>query len=398
VTLRVTIHDLAIGGDGVGRLVDGRVVFVPGTAVGDEVEIELTEEKKRFTRGRILKIAKAGPGRREPPCSEVTKGCGGCNWQHLTEDEQIQRKQGMVDGALRRIAKLDPPELSTVRLPSSSGYRTTLRVGILDGEPAFRARSTNDLIPIHRCDVAHALFDDMLGEGAFGRADEAVLRVASRTGERLAVVDPSLKGVELAPDVLLLSTNEIESGKMAILVEMAAGRPWQISADSFFQSSPEGAELLVDAIDEWLSGQDFAIDHLLDLYGGVGLFSGTIGDRFERVTLVDSGQSATEDAEMNLDDDRCEIVHSSVERFRPVPADVVIADPPRAGLKAKGVQKIVDTGAGVVVLVSCDAGSLGRDAGLMDQAGYSLDTVVLADLFPQTSHVEVVTGWVKRGL
>jgi 23S rRNA (uracil1939-C5)-methyltransferase len=126
------------------------------------------------------------------------------------------------------------------------------------------------------------------------------------------------------------------------------------------------------------------------------LFSGTIGDRFDTVTMVEESLSAVEDAAVNLDGERCTVVHSPVEKWDPVAADVVICDPPRTGLKARGVDKIVATGADSVVLVSCDAGSLGRDAGLLDRAGLNLNSITLVDLFPQTSHVEVVTGW-SRG-
>ena len=126
------------------------------------------------------------------------------------------------------------------------------------------------------------------------------------------------------------------------------------------------------------------------------MFSGTIGDRFDAVTLVEGSLSAVEDAAVNLDGERCTIVHAPVENWGPVAADVVICDPPRTGLKARGVDKIVATGTDYVVLVSCDAGSLGRDAGLLDRAGLNLVSVELVDLFPQTSHVEVVTAW-SRG-
>ncbi|MFT7647544.1 MAG: 23S rRNA (uracil1939-C5)-methyltransferase [Candidatus Poriferisodalaceae bacterium] len=393
MSFRVTIHDLAVGGDGVGRLDDGRVTFVPGAAVGDLLDIDLVEEKKKFTRGRIIEVIEPGEGRREPPCSQVALGCGGCDWQHLTEAEQVKRKVALVRSALERIGRLEVPEIGVRELPQPFGYRTQLRAAVVDGQAGFRARGSNDVLPTTSCEIAHAMFDDLLGEAHFGKATEASLRVAPRTGERLAVLDSTSRGSLLPEDVITISTNDIDSGKMTSYVEMVADRPWQVSADSFFQSSSDGAELLIEAVEELMSAREYEIGHLVDLYGGVGLFSGTIGDRFEKVTLVESSLSASEDAEVNLDEDRCTVVKSPVERWTVSVADVVIADPPRTGLKAKAVEKVKATGAKTVVLVSCDAGAMGRDAGLLVEAGYTLTGVTLVDLFPQTSHVEVVTGW-----
>ena len=393
---RVTVHDLAVGGEGVGRLEDGRVVFVPAAALDDVLEVDLFEEKKNFARGRIVNIVAPGQGRRLPPCPQVALGCGGCDWQHLTEDEQVARKAATVQGSLERLGGVAVPEIQVRQLPQPSGYRTQLRMGVEAGQAAFRARGTNDLIPTTECMVAHPLLDAMIGEPVLGRAGEAVLRVAPRTGERLALLEPTSQGHALPDEVIVFSTDEIESGEMTFYVDIVAGRSWQISAASFFQSSGQGAELLIESINDALGHLDHGTGHLVDLYGGIGLFSGTIGDRFDAVTLVEGSLSAVEDAAVNLDGERCTIVHAPVENWDPVAADVVICDPPRTGLKARGVDKIVATGTDYVVLVSCDAGSLGRDSGLLDKAGLNLVSVELVDLFPQTSHVEVVTAW-SRG-
>ena len=101
--MRVNIHDLAIGGDGVGRLNDGRIVFVPGSALNDELEIELTEQKDKFARGIIKNILHPGDGRREPPCENIRRGCGGCDWQHLDDDAQAEAKIAVVESALRKL-------------------------------------------------------------------------------------------------------------------------------------------------------------------------------------------------------------------------------------------------------------------------------------------------------
>lgn len=135
-----------------------------------------------------------------------------------------------------------------------------------------------------------------------------------------------------------------------------------------------------------------------DLYGGVGLFGAVIGalPHRPRVVLVERSRSSCADAAVNLADLDAVVQRRPVERWRPVPADVVVADPARAGLGRPGVDVVTATGAAVVVLVSCDAAALGRDAGLLVDASYRLEQVTTVDLFPHTHHVEVVARFVRR--
>jgi len=391
---RVTIHDLAVGGDGVGRMDDGRVVFVPGAVLDDEVDVELTEEKDRFARGRITEILTPGTGRREPPCPSVDRGCGGCDWQHLDEDAQAEGKMALVESALRKLGGVEVPEVRYVAGPEPTNYRTTIRVAVQDGRPAYRARSSNDLVTVDDCLVAHPLMDDILAAGFFGEAAEATIRVGARTGDRLVMGEPRADGFRIPGAAVVVGRNRARKGAEAFVTEEAAGVEWRISARSFFQSSPEGAEMLVALAAEWLEIQDAGEIAMVDLYAGVGLFSGTVGDWFDKVTAIESSASAVGDAEHNLGS-HVTIVRSNVENWVPELADVVIADPPRAGLKKDGVDIVARTEAPHVLLVSCDAGALGRDAGLLHAAGYRLDQVDVLDMFPQTSHVEVVSGWVK---
>jgi tRNA/tmRNA/rRNA uracil-C5-methylase (TrmA/RlmC/RlmD family) len=136
---------------------------------------------------------------------------------------------------------------------------------------------------------------------------------------------------------------------------------------------------------------------VVDLYSGVGLFAGVLGERTGgRVVAVESNRSAVADARINLADlDGARVVRSDVRRWRPSPASVVVADPSRHGLGADVVARIGATGAAALALVSCDPGALGRDAGLLAAAGWRLGSVRLVDLFPHTAHVEVVTGWFR---
>ena len=179
------------------------------------------------------------------------------------------------------------------------------------------------------------------------------------------------------------------SGPDAFLEEAVCGKPLRVSAGSFFQSSPHSAEALVRAVVSAL-GDTTDVSRWADLYCGVGLFAATVL-RDREVIAVERSGSSTADARINLADRAGEVVESDVESWAPVNCDAVVADPARSGLGRRGVEVVTATDAPVLVLVSCDAASLGRDTQLLGAAGYRHAGSVVLDLFPQTPHVEVVT-------
>jgi len=393
VTQDVDVVRIAGGGEGVAHLDDGRVVFVSGAVPGDRARIELTVDKRRFAKGRIVEVVESGPARIEPTCAHVADGCGGCDWRHIRPSEQAGLKVAIVTDALERIGRLEEPSVVAGPALAPAGGRTTVRAIIRNGRAGFRRRASHDAVIVDGCDVAHPLIEELLVDGRFGAAKEVTLRTGVASGDRLALVSPSAEGVRLPDDVILIGADELAAGGSAFITEEVGGRSWQISAGSFFQTRPDGAAALFDlvatAVDEHAPAEGRAID----LYSGVGLFAAAVGDR--PVTAVEASVSSVADARINLANDPVTIVESKVERWTPHVADIVIADPSRAGLGAEAVDVIAATKAEAVVLVSCDPGSLGRDAALLVDAGYQFATATVVDLFPQTSHVEVVSVFAR---
>ncbi len=390
--IELDVTAVVAGGDGLARDQDGRVVFVAGALPGERVAAEVTERRKDFARARVARVLQASTDRVEPPCPFVAAGCGGCDWQHIDPVAQRRLKVDVVLDALRRQAHLEVPVDPGPALPAV-GYRTTLRGHAVDGRFALRHRGSHDLVPIGPCLVAHPLVDELVREGRFPDG-EVVLRAGAATGERLVVVegDPTLAtvptGVRVAGDA------ELRSGARAWYHEELAGRRWRISARSFFQARPDGAEALVAVASQALGDALAGGGHLVDLYGGVGLFAGTLAAG--PVTLVESGASSVADARINLADRDARVVRGDAARWRGRRAAAVVADPPRAGLAKAGVKAVAATRADRLVLVSCDAGALGRDARLLGDAGYELAGATLVDLFPHTSHLEVVSTFDRR--
>jgi len=387
------ISTVVAGGDGLGRDAGGRVTFVAGALPGETVTVDVHQEKKDFARGSVRDVVVASPDRVAPPCPFVAAGCGGCDWQHIEPAAQRRLKAVIVADALRRQAKLEVVVDEGPDLPAT-GYRTTLRGVAKDGRFQLRRRHSHDLIAVAPCLVAHPLVDELVTDGRFPDG-EVVLRAGARTGERLVVVNVDASAAQVPDGVRVVAAAELAAGRRAWFHEEVAGRRWRISARSFFQASPDGAEALVAAVEHALEPARPAGGHLVDLYGGVGLFAGSLtGDG--PVTLVEHSASAVADARLNLADREARIVRADVDHWGPARADVVVADPPRSGLGARGVAKVVATNASRLALVSCDPAALGRDARLLADAGYELRRSQLVDVFPHTSHVEVVSRFDRR--
>ncbi|MDH3707499.1 MAG: TRAM domain-containing protein [Acidimicrobiia bacterium] len=392
---RIVVSSMSSDGAGVGRDDDGRVVFVPGALLDETIEVEVVEEKKRHATARLVAVIDPSPDRIEPTCPMVAAGCGGCDMRHATPDAQRRIKELVVTDALTRIGRLDdPPAPTTVEL-APDGHRSTVRCVVSEGRAGYRRRRSHEALIVDACPVVHPLLEELIVDGRYDGCTEVTLRVGARTGERLVLADPIAAGVHVPPDVVVVGADELRAGRRAWYHEEAAGRQWRISARSFFQARADGADALVTAVDEALGtiGEVGRDGHLVDLYGGVGLFAGSLGWQ-GNITLVERAASAVADARVNLAERSVKVLSSPVEKWRPGPAVAVVADPARKGLGRQGVEQIVGTGALRVVLVSCDAGALGRDAGLLTGAGYRLDRVTLVDLFPQTSRLEAVSRFV----
>jgi tRNA/tmRNA/rRNA uracil-C5-methylase (TrmA/RlmC/RlmD family) len=397
----VAVTGVAAGGEGVGRLGDGRVVFMRGALPGERVRITVAEERKRFARGALVEVVEAAPERVAPPCPQVAAGCGGCDWQHVAPAAQRALKARIVLDALRRIGRVEPPEPDLDPDLPSEGWRTTVRAVVDDaGRAGFRLHHAHEPLAVGPggCLVAHPLVDEVLKEGVFPPpVREVTVRAGAMTGERLVVCTPAVGDSRVPEGVPLVGADELAAGHRAWIHEVVAGRRWRISAESFFQGRPDGAEALAGAVAAAVGDGLTPGATVADLYSGVGLFAGLLGQRTGgRVVAVESNRSAVADARINLADlDGARIVRSDVRRWHPSSADVVVADPSRPGLGTEVVPRIGATGASVLALVSCDPGALGRDAGLLAGAGWELESVRLVDLFPHTSHVEVVTGWIR---
>jgi 23S rRNA (uracil1939-C5)-methyltransferase len=295
--------------------------------------------------------------------------------------------------ALTRIAHLpEHPEIRVVALPGI-GYRSTVRGVVRDRRFAFRRRASHDPVAIDSCLVAHPLLDELIRNATFGTAQEITLRCGTKTGERLVIAAPRAKGITVPDGVAVVGRAELRKGAVSFFHEEIADVRFRISARSFFQARADGADALVDVVSEYLRdapGNGLAID----LYAGVGLFAATALARWPEVLAVEHNASSVGDCRHNVPGAR--VVRADVDAWVPEAASVVVADPSRDGLGAVAADHVSATGASRVVLVSCDPAAFGRDAALLTARGYDLRGLTMVDLFPQTSHVEVVSRFDRR--
>ena len=371
---------------GIARDSTGRVVFVEGALPGETVNVELVRVEKRWSRARVVKVLDPSPLRVPVSCIHRLAGCGGCDLLHVAPEYQLTMKASIVIEQLGRSDVAAPePVLRTLE---DDGGRTTVRSAVLNGKAGYRVGGSHEVVLPESCGAVDPAAEQLLLEGRYGEATEITIRVGSRTGERLVLVDGPAPEVTVPDDVLVVSTDELDAGRRAWIHEEAAGRRWRISARSFFQNRPAGVDALVEVVGGMVDDLG-ANGPMVDAYAGIGIFAGTIGQGRD-VHAVERGRDSLADARINLDADRVKIVGSAVENWKAVRASLVVADPAREGLGQRGVEVLTACDPELFVLVGCDPGSFARDAGLLAGAGLRLDRMTVVDLFPGTSHVETI--------
>jgi tRNA/tmRNA/rRNA uracil-C5-methylase (TrmA/RlmC/RlmD family) len=353
--------------------VDGKVVFVRHALPGEVVEVVVTEDThERYARGDAVRVLEPAPGRVEPPCPVAGPGgCGGCDLQHADLATQRELKRLIVAEQLRRLGSYEwDGEVESVPPASGLGWRTRMRYQVTaSGRLALRAHRSHALVelPDQGCLLAHA--DQPVLGGEYVAGTEVV--VAGR-GESSAV----------------LVDGQVVEGD-ATIVEHAAGRTWQVSADGFWQVHEAAADTLVGAVMAGLEPRHG--ETAWDLYCGVGLFAGPLVDHGVSVRGVEMSRGAVREASRNVGEARFESgrVEQVIRRW-PNRVDLVVCDPPRTGLGKVVVEQMVRRRPRRIAYVACDPAALGRDVGTFAAAGYHVRSLRAFDIFPMTHHVECV--------
>lgn len=411
------IEALAFGGDGVTHGPDGVTIFVPHSAPGDRLGLEVSEAHKTYARARITRVLQGGPSRCEPACP-VFGDCGGCQWQHIDYASQLESKENFVRESLRRIGGFaDPPVRKILASPDPLSYRNKAMLPVAGGAFGFYRGSSHEIVELPESGCAiqseptnRALkFLHAKAAGIPGLKHAAV-RGNSQGEILIALVSaaplsldceawlkelPGLKGVvnNLQPktgNAVFGPETRTLSGK-SFLVEEIGGLKFRLSATSFFQVNSRQAEALWGEIlkaRNWVKGEA-----LLELYCGVGTLSLPLARAGVSVLGVENWIGSVEDARLNaslngLDSLKFECADAK-DGFRLRPdAGVVLLDPPRKGMSPEALAGLLASKAREILYVSCDPSSLSRDLKALAAGGWKLESVQPIDMFPQTYHVE----------
>jgi 23S rRNA (uracil1939-C5)-methyltransferase len=393
--LEVRFSSLVYGGWALGRLNDGRAVFVPYALPGERARIRLGESRPGYAHGELVELLEASPHRITPRCRHFAS-CGGCHYQHLEASRQREAKEAVLREQLVRLAGLnDPPPAESVASPQAWNYRNHLQFHLTaEGRLGFKAFRSERAIAVEECHLPEtelgALWpklDPSSFETPEGRAAGGARQVILR------------RGTSGAPRVWARSPHGRPPDGEPLEFALPGGR-FRVSPGSFFQvNTPLAAALaerVTDLIREALAGRG-PQPTVLDLYCGVGLFSLYAAPLAARVVGVELSAAACSDYRHNLRDcAHAELTRGRVEEELPrldLRLDAVIADPPRAGLGRRVAQALAALRPPLLLYVSCDPATLARDARELLRGGYTLRSITLFDLFPQTYHLESLSVW-----
>ncbi len=440
--MELKIEKLVYGGEGLARIHDektgrAKAVFVPFVAPGEVIEADIIEEKPGFSRARVAKILQPSASRVEPPCPYFFR-CGGCQYQHLAYPEQVSAKAQILEETLARTAKLklDSPIQTHAAEPFHYRNRTRMRV-VHDPEFAigYYEYGSHSLLSVDQCPISSPLINRALSAlwelGRQERVHEAIREVqffANDDDTKLLVEFFIEHGID--PETLRSSVEVLRSTVAEVLgVAIFPGAPaddnedqrapltrsrssagaffgdrslvyetknfdYQVSAGAFFQVN---RFLLDDMLDTVTAGRSGKV--ALDLYAGGGFFSLPLAQKFEQVVAVEASSYSFQDLKanspQNLKAIRAaseEFLRSEVRRYSP---ELVIVDPPRAGLGEKTATLVGRMSAPRVTYVSCDPATLSRDMKVLVESGFRVEEAHLFDLFPQTYHLESVLHLVR---
>jgi len=398
----IEIFNLVYGGDGLGRLPDGRAVFVPYVLRGERVRVQLIEERKNYARARLDEVLTPSPERITPRCRHFGE-CGGCHYQHLPYEEQLLLKRDILIDQLKRLANLpDPPVQPVVPSPRPWNYRNTVQFHLSPGgKVGYLAANSNRVVEISECHLPEPELNDTWPRLSLepGPGLEEIELRAGSDEEMLLVLEgrdprpPELE-IDMRLSAVYLGPQQpyVMAGDDFVVMEVL-GRPFKVSAGSFFQVNTLQAEAMVTHLLNILPLRSQGT--LLDLYCGVGLFSAFLAPRVGRCIGVEVSPWACDDFAVNLDEfDNVNLYIGTVEEILPAlgeSPDIVVLDPPRAGVEKTALQALVNMHPAVIAYVSCDPATLARDVRSLLSNGYTLEQVTPFDLFPQTYHIESIS-------
>ena len=360
----LTIEDIAFGGEGVGH-VGEFVVFVAFVVVGETVEVEMTEVKKKFGRAKLLRVIEASPLRVTPEC-RFFAACGGCQYQHIAYTEQLRIKHKQIADLFQRVGGFAQAVVApVVPCPQPYGYRNRIMIRSQWNKPA------------QKLNIGFIRWDNGLVEDL----------------DECKIAEPAL-----SEQIKHVRANPPPKGGIKVVLRIPP-EDWVVPRDSFFQNNFFLLPKLVETVRGFV--KDGGAKHLIDLYCGVGFFGIELADAVESFVGVEFDRQAIKAAQENAKSRNRtngefiagmveEVLPALIKKFSPE-ATTTVLDPPRKGCLPQTLQLLRDTGPAQIIYISCHPATMARDLNTLCADGvFELVQVVPLDMFPQTQHVECV--------
>ncbi len=387
----VDIEKLVYGGEGLARI-EGQVVLTPFVLPGERIEVLTRRAKTGLLQGSLPQVLQPSPHRVVPRCEYFTN-CGGCHYQHAEYSLQLQAKRGILHETLQRLGGINYEDEIHVISGEPWNYRNRIQLHASERRIGFRKAESHDLCPITHCEISSPVINEVISKlsDAVRQQEwpEFLRSLEVFTNEK----EIQLNVVESTRPVAARFFRWCESFLPSVVSNainyQVAGHSFRISRSSFFQVNRFLIEHLIAETLRGAEGQK-----ALDLYAGVGLFSLPLAEHFAEVQAVERGASAYRDLEWNASQAGANILTArmSAEDFlRDITEapDLIVVDPPRAGLGPDATNEILRLLPPKLTYVSCDAATLARDLRKL-LASYEIERLTMIDLFPQTYHFESI--------
>lgn len=384
--VELRIDKMVQGGEGMGRLADGRVCFVAGALPGELCKVLLTFQKKDFTRGRVLEVVEASPDRVKPKCPLYGR-CGGCSLQHLDSTKQAEYLAQVERENFRRLAHAELPADFKVHTGNPWNYRNRARVVFCGSREegsryGFREQESNHAVVFENCPVLTKGLNDFLKGPA-----------KSLKARELNIFDNGNGQVSYYYDGMPAA----EFQKNAVSVVEIGGKKIESDASVFFQSNlgllPELVDAVRNAVDEGIKSGEASDEWLIDLFSGVGFFAALLQDKFKRVTTVERDDGCLKHAKVNLSGNAENVSAPAedwlAENVVDIPATLIV-DPPRTGLPPTALDAIAKSSVKKLIYVSCDPVTLARDFAKLREFGFIMKSAEAFAFYPQTPHMEML--------
>ncbi len=413
--MNLRIEKLVYGGEGLARQ-DGRTIFVPFVLPEERVAAEPADERKKFIRARLIEVLKPSADRVSAPCQHFGV-CGGCQYQHIRYERQLEVKCEILRETLSRIGHIRWEGPIALHRSPPFGYRNRAqwKVRSHGGRPAigyFRAGSTA-LCPARECPILApalaetlAALSELVARGALPETLQEIEAFLSPQKSEL-LLNVSLRRFPASRGGLAKTLREALPGLASLLILETPGERMELDGPGFIHYEAVGEKYRVGHM-SFFQVNHFLIDEMieavaggesgrlaLDLFAGVGLFARALARHFEKVVAVESDPAAARDLDINLAADRptAQTANCDAQKFlngwQETP-DLVVLDPPRVGVEPRALERLAELEPGHVTYVSCDPATLARDLERLTRAGYRLAGLELFDVFPETFHIESV--------